>query len=305
MYKFKLLKPLSASSLIWALLVTAAVLLIATGANAQVGGGTSASTEPDRSTTVPTPPIPQIPDNADLPTNPPPTPTEPPVPDAVNVSDRTVPPPPTPQNLDTANTPTSDIAPTDPSLTVVPTAPVADLRANRSAEVEARLSAIEERRAAIEAKRQALQSASSTRQSLLPGATQQRALDGMARVSSTLSASINRSKDLIVRLRARITELSAAGFPTDNVMSTISQAEGLLEVADQALRDMDINARYAVTSDQPRADWVDVREQFQTVRQSIKDAHQLLLSAVFETRGLTVLPDPSPLPSEPTNPDQQ
>lgn len=307
MYKFKLLKPLSASSIIWALLVTAAVLLIASGASAQVN-----------STSLPTPPIPVIPANTNTP---PPNPPVPPIPDAANTSSNQIPAPPTPPVSDPANVTTSSTpapltsspisnttnatALPGPDNAVIQTSSMVDPLINRTAELEERLSTIEERRLAIEAKREALQSASSTRQALLSETAQQRALDGMARIGSVLSASINKSQDLIARLRGQAEELTANGLPAVNVIATINQAEDRIKLAEQALRNMDINAKYAVTSDQPRADWTEVREQFDTVRQAIREAHLLLTSAIFEIRGLSAAPNPASLPEASSTLDQQ
>ena len=257
MYKFKLSKPLSASSLVWALLVTAVVLLIASGANAQEEMATSS--------------IPAVPPIEEMP----------PIPDARNM------------------TATATATLTTTTSLPMPPVPAVDTRSQRAAALEERLSDIQERRAAIEAKRTALQSASSTRRALLPEAAKQRALNGMARVGSVLSTSISKSRDFATRLEARADELGA-----NNAATLIDQAKAQLDLAEQALRDLDVNAEYALTSAQPRTDWQDVREQFGVVRQALREAHLLLRSAASEMRG-SIAAEALPVqPATSVNPEQ-
>ena len=261
MYKFKLFKPLSASSIIWALLVTAAVLLVASGVSAQE----ETSTPPAPAETART-----VPAVAPV--------SIPPAPAAINMT------------TEASSTPLS-----------MPAAPAEDTPSERAATLEDRLADIQERRAALEAKRTALQSASSSRRALLPETTQQRALNGMAKVASVLSTSINKSRDFTDRLRARADALAADGLVMSNALALMDQAEAHLDLAEQAWRDLDVNAKYAITSDSPRTDWQDVREQFGAVRQAIREAHSLLRAAAAEIRRSSAAPT---LPVE-INPDQQ
>lgn len=260
---YKLLKPLSVSSLIWALLVTAIVLFVAAGANAQAPDEMTASDSEGSANSLPSqmPPIPAV---------------------RTQVEARTPATEPLPPRDTVASSTTNNTAPNARGE--------AGQTGMRTEAINQRLADIETRRAAIEEKRQSLQNASTTRQARLSEATQERALNGMTRVNSVLITAINKTRDFADRLISRAEDLEARGLDTKAAVDFINQADQQLNLAEQALRDIDINAEYALTSDQPRTDWQDVREQFGSVRTALKSAHELLRSATSELKALLTSP---------------
>lgn len=243
---YKLLKPFSISSVLWAAAVTALVLLIAASANAQ-----TTRNEPVRDNAEQKPP--QQPEP--LPNNAP--------------SDR--------------GAIRDNIASTSPRMMEVKDRMV-EASEERKAMFEEKKALIDARKASLEEKRQMLENASSSRKARLSEAVQIKAQNGMARVAGVLSSAISKSRDFADRLLAKAESLEARGLDMSNAKTIIDTADRYLDQAKEALQGIDINTEYAITSDRPIEHWQDVREQFAIVRGLLKSAHENLRAAASEMK---------------------
>lgn len=250
---YKLLKPFSVSSVLWAALVTALVLLIAASANAQ-----TAENEVTTDRTEQRPPLPPVP----LPNN-------------ASIERGAI-----RDNVASSSARVSEVRDR-----------MTEMSEERKAIFEERAALIEARKASLEEKRQMLENASSSRRARLSEEAQSRAQNGMARVSSVLSSAISKSRDFADRLSSKAESLEARGLDMESAKAMISDANEYLDQAEEALQGIDINTEYAVTSDRPIEYWQDVREQFAIVRGLIKQAHESLRGAVGEIKAMIPKPD--------------
>lgn len=242
---YKQQKPISLSSTVWALIVTALVLLIAASAHAQTPAPMNdpmpmpnATADAAGSSTIPNPPI-----------------------------------------------PATSTAPAE-------NGPATNVTANGVADTYQ--AAIAARRAALETKRVMLESASSTRRAVLTAATQTAIQNGVAAITVTLNQAVGRLREALEHLQSKTGELSA-GQNSPAISSSLQSASSYLALAEEALGDADLNARYAATSDQPMIDWMDVRQQLTDVRALIQESQRSLRAAADGLAAALTLPPASDL----------
>lgn len=260
---YKQQSPVSVSSAISALLVTIVVLLIAASANAQTTD--TISIDP-----VPTAEVDQ--NNGAVP----------PLEESM----------PTPSNTANQVSPTTSIIKTDlealppntareAALTSLNQAPASKTLQNSStiSRMQAWREAVKNRKLALEEKRIALQNASTSRQARLGNATQSNITVGVSSITATLNNAITNSLNINARLQSKVTELETRDIDMSAATTLLTEADELLNLAMEALEGISINAQYAVTSDDPLADWAAVRQQFSEVRDLIKRAHEVMREA--------------------------
>lgn len=257
--------PISVSSTVWALLVTAIVLLVAASASAQTEDTISIDPVSDNGVNQ-VEPVP--------PSNLPPAPMPDPDPATSTPGDKAVP---LPLNTIREARPASSNRDSIQAFSRSASSTTDRMQAWREA--------VANRKATLEEKRLALQNASSTREARLKERTQANVTIGANRITTVLNSAIAKSNDINARLAVKAEELEARGVDMSAVNTLVAEATELLRLAAAALEGISINTEYAVTSDDPLADWEAVRQQFSEVRDLIKQAHEVMreASAIIKT----------------------
>lgn len=250
--------PISVSSTVWALLVTAVVLLVAASASAQTDDIISIDPVSDNLNQVE--PVP--------PSNLPPAPMPDPDLATSTRADREAP------------LPLNTIREARPAGSNRDSIQAFSRNASSTTDrMQAWREAVANRKATLEEKRLALQNASTTREARLKERTQANVTVGANRITAVLNNAIAKSTDINARLAVKAEELEARGVDMSEVNTLVAEATELLRLAAAALEGITINTEYAVTSDDPLADWESVREQFSEVRDLIKQAHEVMREA--------------------------
>lgn len=160
---------------------------------------------------------------------------------------------------------------------------VAELEVHR-AEAEARraefVAKMEERKAEIEAKRTEMLARGEEHRAALREQAQQRITTMAERATERLTTIIDEFDATADRMRERAEDLEADGVDISEVVSSIDSADRILTQARNALDSIDVDVEYAVTSEEPSADWADARAQLVEIRDLIKEAQELLREAV-------------------------
>lgn len=249
---YKQHKPLSLSSGLWALFITALVLVMAASANAE-DYGTSA------------------------------TPNRP----AIKKEEVKAAPAVRPSGMEqkrassTTDNRLANQPARDPKMWA---ATMASSTAARRAEWETKRKAMEvkfeERKASLEERRAALASTTAARKAALAEKVQEHIKQAGERAEQVLTKAIGKIRELSSRLRARASELEGRGVDTTEVKALLTEVDETLVAAENALSGIEVNVEYTATSDNPKNAWVDARAQFKEVHELVKQAHGLLREAL-------------------------
>lgn len=142
---------------------------------------------------------------------------------------------------------------------------------------------IEARRAALLKKSQELASSSQARPAL-SDATALKVTDDSGLLAAGLQQALQALQSANARLRIQAETLRAQGRDTAAAESALQESDSRLSLADDALEDVDINARYAARSATPLFDWVDVRAQYVLAGHILTDARDASLQAARALR---------------------
>lgn len=257
---YKQQKFLNVSSTIWALIVTAIVLLIAASANAQTTDGENVES------------VQPINDMGDIA----------PLPERRPTNDATTTDGSQPQ-LNSLPV-TSELRPFSTSTERSATTTANNASDPTAAMIQERRAAIAARQAALQEKRVALQNTTSAREAVLEEALRNRITSGASQLAVVLNRAIVTQKSINVRLQAKAAELQERGHDTTAVLTNLSHADELLTLAEEALAGIETNARYAAGSDTPRDDWTSVREQVAEVRELLREAREMIRNALSMLR---------------------
>lgn len=240
-------KPLSLSSGLWALFVTALVLVMASSASAE---NTESGTSPTRPM-LKREAVEQAP--------------------AVRPMDQ--------RRATTTDQMLANQAARDSKLLTL-----ASSTAARKAEWEAKRKELavkfEERKTELAEKRAALASSTAARKPALAEKAQQHIKEAGERAEKILTKGIEKIRELSARLRARAASLADKGVDTTEVNVLLDEVDGTLKAAEEALADIEINVEYTAASEQPKNAWVDAKAQFQETRELVRQAHGLLREAL-------------------------
>jgi len=251
--------PISVSSTVWALLVTAIVLLIAASASAQTDDIISIDPVSDNEVNQVEPAMPEV-----LP----PAPMPDPDPATSTPGDKAVP---LPLNTIREARPASSNRDSIQAFSRSASSTTDRMQAWRES--------VANRKAALEQKRLALENASTTREARLGERARANVTVAANRIVAVLNNAIAKSTNINERLAGKAKELEARGADMSVVNALIADATELLRLAMEALGGITINTEYAVTSDDPLADWEAVRKQLSEVRDLIKQAHEVMREA--------------------------
>lgn len=274
----KLHKSLPISSLVWATIVTAIVLALATSARAEENdANTTAVDDPAPRQVRPVPQRPQLMPRATS-TRPLERVNERPVP--FNASGTR------PMDRINDRVPFGNASGTRPVNIGNPANREAAMKivAERRAAFEERRATLVEdmntRRAAIAEKRASIASSTMERRAALKEEVQTRIANRAGNLTEVVSNAIGRLENMSARLREHAGKIAERSVNVNEVIAILDEVDRLLVSAKETLDGVDINISYATTSETPKEDWTDAKEQFTAVRAILTEARELLQEAL-------------------------
>jgi len=137
-----------------------------------------------------------------------------------------------------------------------------------------------ERQAAIEAKRLELQANQAERQAALQERAQQRIVNLTATVSNRMTVAIDRLDNVMIRLSERIAIMTERGLDTTAAVTELNQARNELSRARDTLTSIDTDVALFVSSENPRANWTQVRTTYATARDALRATHSSIRTTI-------------------------
>lgn len=124
------------------------------------------------------------------------------------------------------------------------------------------------------------QAATAERRAALQERAQTRILNLAANLSNRMDAAIRRFESISSRLASRIDTMEAAGSDVSAARTQLTQAEQELERARTILSTIDNDVIQFVSSENPQANWLRVRNVYTDARDTLKATHSALLSTL-------------------------
>lgn len=119
------------------------------------------------------------------------------------------------------------------------------------------------------------------RRTALGAAAQARLTNLAANVSNRMDAYVRRISNVTDRLESRAGKMEAAGMDTQAARNKIAEARTELERAHTTLTTIDAAVAGFVGSENPRAQWQQVKATYTTARDTIKAAHRATIEALL------------------------
>lgn len=157
----------------------------------------------------------------------------------------------------------------------------ADLSENRAKWANASV----ERRAMLERKRAEIASSTLERKAALDSAAQERTRQLSQSLTAILSGAITRMENISSNLRVRAEVVSSQGADTAETVLLLNQIDDLIDQAESSLSGIDVNIEYTVTSEDPKKNWLETKEQFQITAEIIRTIRPLLQEIIATLRG--------------------
>jgi len=132
------------------------------------------------------------------------------------------------------------------------------------------------------------QEALKERKAALTDRTQDRITNLANNMKRRMGAAVDRLSNIADRMETRIEKLGERGVETGEAFGHVEDARDSLEAAQAILDDIDVLVENAVTSDNPREAFGAVHEQFEIVRDLIKEAHEHLRLALATLKDAVV-----------------
>lgn len=128
---------------------------------------------------------------------------------------------------------------------------------------------------------------------------QERIINLTQNVIDRLNAGIHRMENIAVRLESRITKMKTEGYNTAAAEAKLENAQSMLRVAKTVFSESR-SAQQAVSSDNPREAFKEIRAQVQGAQELLKQTHALLKETVALLRVSIIsgINTPIPTPTE-------
>lgn len=143
---------------------------------------------------------------------------------------------------------------------------------------------LEERQAQMEAKRLEIQANQTERRAALQENAQERISNFAASVSHRMNEAIARIEQVIERIESRVEKIKANGVDTSEAERYLDAAKADLSTASSILAGIDIDVVGAVTSEDPKTAWTEVRATYQSARDAIRSAHTNMKEAIVSLK---------------------
>lgn len=155
-----------------------------------------------------------------------------------------------------------------------------DLAENRDAIIEEqeaiRATGIENR----ERRQEEMQAQQADRRAALTERAKERITNLAANVSNRMDAAAARMQNIINRLDSRIDKLEAAGLDTTQATVALASAQTSVTAAMNELSRIDVIVQNAVTAEDPRAAWTNVKVTYGGIRAQLQTAHTEIKASV-------------------------
>lgn len=163
----------------------------------------------------------------------------------------------------------------------------AEIQANQRAAAEAREAAVTQRAEVRASTSQArgeqqaeIQQQRETRQAAISDRSRERITNLAANISNRMDAAAARIQNIITRLQSRIDKLSSAGLDTTEASAALASAQTSIDAAVVDLSRIDVTVQAAVTAENPRAAWGEVKAVYTSIRSELRTAHTELKASV-------------------------
>ncbi len=124
-------------------------------------------------------------------------------------------------------------------------------------------------------------------QSVLSARTQERIINLAANISNRLDGISDRMAQIAGRLEKRIEKQSSEGYDVTAARNSLNAAKKSLEAARTDLKTIDKKVISAVTSQDPKTGWKEVRATYIIARDNIKVAHTELRNTIVNLKSAT------------------
>jgi len=105
-----------------------------------------------------------------------------------------------------------------------------------------------------------------------------------ANVSNRMDAAVDRLQNVIDRLDSRMEKLTAAEVDTETAAQILASAQTSLDAATAQLLTIDVEVQAAVSAEDPRAAWQDVKALYQNIREQLQTSHAEIKATVTELK---------------------
>lgn len=134
----------------------------------------------------------------------------------------------------------------------------------------------EEIREQIDERRAEIQENMTERRAALQEQVQKRIINLAANLSNRLDAVTSRLNNIADRIESRIEKLNERNIDTTAAAAELENARAAIDAAVSALSDIDDLVNDAVSSENPREAWQDVKTTYLTIREHVMDARESL-----------------------------
>lgn len=146
-------------------------------------------------------------------------------------------------------------------------------------------------------------------QGVLPAVRKVKIMDFSNRMLFRLEALVDRLQTLIDRIEARIAKIEESGedIDTEPIKELVDEAKAKLAVLKVQIAELKVEFGDLPDSDDPKSQFIEVRESITEVKILLKEIHAMLVSVVGDIKGLRVgnstkstpmvSPIPTPLPT--------
>lgn len=158
--------------------------------------------------------------------------------------------------------------------------------------VEERIEQNEEKREAIrlkiEEKIATREAAKEQLRAKLEEKAQNRIRSLFGRVVTRMESAISRLDTLIGRMEARLAIFAEEGESVADIQSEIESAKTLLASAEESLAVAEAGLEEVVTSEDPRAGYIYIKDAVKNIKSTLVDVHSILVQVIGDMKGLRV-----------------
>ncbi|MCA9365875.1 hypothetical protein KC723_03185 [Candidatus Kaiserbacteria bacterium] len=113
---------------------------------------------------------------------------------------------------------------------------------------------------------------------------QERIINLAANISNQMDATINRLNNISERLESRIAKIQNGGSDVTGAESSLQQAKLRISEAQLKIASIDSEIYNFVTSENPRENWLELKNIYRAVKESISLAHKELVTTVAQLK---------------------
>jgi len=174
---------------------------------------------------------------------------------------------------------------TEPSPTPINVGQIMRLRNINNVKIQSQIDARNERK---EERIQAREQKREEIQAKLTEKRQKRIMGLYARINNRIQAASQRMTKLADRILVRLDVLDGEGEDVADLVADVGSAKDLIEDSDTMLVSLEGTATDMLESDEPKAVYPVIKDSVTGIKDTLKDAHSILVSVITQIRGLRV-----------------